>query len=92
MSWALIVVILTLPTFIRGILNCVVSVADSCDCCLFFLWESGFRGYVVWADCGPPLFVGEIVNYVRNVACTLVIWEFGWVVYILCIACEHSSG
>lgn len=46
----------------------------------------------MWAGCGPTLFVGEIVNYVRNVACTLVIWELGWVVYILCIACEHSSG
>lgn len=42
MSWALIVVILTLPTFIRGILNRVARVAESCDCCLFIF--CGNRG------------------------------------------------
>lgn len=41
-SWALIVVILTLPAFIRGILNRVARVAERCDCCLFIF--CGNRG------------------------------------------------
>ena len=36
--------------------------------------------------------VGGFVKHVRSVAFTLVVWELGWMVYILGIDCGHLTS